>query len=442
MLAGATALGAVAGFGPSHDEKLVVHEWGTFTSLQGSDGVPMRWNPLESSRLPKFVYSWNEAGLGRFPTGLLSLGLKAALVTLQRMETPVIYFYTDKPQTVDLAVRFPKGGITEWYPQAPQIGPSVVRPGPVISRLDAGLHHCGVPSNFSLDSLFDGKNVKESIIHWPDLKILPMAGATMAAQLPSDSSGSHYFAARETDSAFVQAASFCPTNPTPECEKFLFYRGAGNFSTPLSVSMPSEGTVSLANGGLQVLSHVFLIDVAGNTGTLVSLDPLKPGDRRDLRFDPEHQSLPLAEVRKMLRAKMERALTDQGLFPREARAMVNTWDDSWFQEEGARVLYILPKAWTDETLPMTINPKPRKLVRVMVGRAEFITRSMERQLTYELTEAGNGDARGKQDLREAARKLGRFAGPVFEQALARTGFQSEKLGRIRALVYETRTAQR
>src|SRR5690348_6753656 len=92
LLIGAAALGT-AGMMGMPQKGLVVHEWGTFTSLQGSDGVPLRWNPLESSHLPRFVYNWNNAGLGRYPTGLLSLGQKSVLVTLQRMETPVIYFY-------------------------------------------------------------------------------------------------------------------------------------------------------------------------------------------------------------------------------------------------------------------------------------------------------------------------------------------------------------
>src|SRR5258708_38628683 len=70
----------------------VAHEWGTFTSVQGADGALLNWRPLESSRLPKFVYNWRNPGLGRQPIGELIPG-KSALVTLQRMETPVIYFY-------------------------------------------------------------------------------------------------------------------------------------------------------------------------------------------------------------------------------------------------------------------------------------------------------------------------------------------------------------
>ena len=43
----------------------------------------------------------------------------------------------------------------------------------------------------------------------------------------------------------------------------------------------------------------------------------------------------------MLRNDLEAALIAQGLFPKEAQAMVATWNDSWF-EEGSRLIYILP----------------------------------------------------------------------------------------------------
>src|SRR5436190_8614521 len=71
----------------------VAHEWGTFTSVQGSDGALLNWCPLETSILPKFVYDWPRAGFDRVNIGL---GSKGAMTSLQRMETPVIYFYADR----------------------------------------------------------------------------------------------------------------------------------------------------------------------------------------------------------------------------------------------------------------------------------------------------------------------------------------------------------
>src|SRR5947207_1836012 len=100
---------------------LVVHEWGTFTSVQGADGALMNWRPLQTAELPKFVYDWSHPGYNRSPSSAMFVS-KGGMVTLQRMETPVIYFYSDEEITANVSVKFPKGTITEWYPQARQIG--------------------------------------------------------------------------------------------------------------------------------------------------------------------------------------------------------------------------------------------------------------------------------------------------------------------------------
>ena len=37
----------------------VAHEWGTFTSVQGSDGALIAWNPFTAAELPPFVHERN-----------------------------------------------------------------------------------------------------------------------------------------------------------------------------------------------------------------------------------------------------------------------------------------------------------------------------------------------------------------------------------------------
>ena len=48
--------------------------------------------------------------------------------------------------------------------------------------------------------------------------------------------------------------------------------------------------------------------------------------------------------------------------------MVKTWESAWLGTDGTRVLYLLPLAWTDRTLPLKLTPAADVLVRVMVGR--------------------------------------------------------------------------
>src|SRR5438128_11216995 len=99
-VAGASGLLIAARPAPSY----VAHEWGTFTSVQGGDGVLLDWRPLETSRLPKFVYDWKDPGLNRRSAGGGATFTKTVLMTLQRMETAVIYFYADDKQGVDVTV--------------------------------------------------------------------------------------------------------------------------------------------------------------------------------------------------------------------------------------------------------------------------------------------------------------------------------------------------
>jgi hypothetical protein len=92
------------------DDGLVVHEWGTFLSMNGSDGISLDGMYHEEHALPGFVHARSKDQLHLPATSL-------------KGETPVIYFYTDRPQNVSVTVRFPKGIWTQWYPQAERVGP-------------------------------------------------------------------------------------------------------------------------------------------------------------------------------------------------------------------------------------------------------------------------------------------------------------------------------
>ena len=98
--------------GPSR-EGLSVHEWGTFTTVASPDGGSQEWQPLvEPPDLPCFV-------------NRMSLSNIKILPARARMETPVIYFYVQKPMPVSVRVDFPHGILTEWYPSAARAGVSL-----------------------------------------------------------------------------------------------------------------------------------------------------------------------------------------------------------------------------------------------------------------------------------------------------------------------------
>jgi hypothetical protein len=283
---------------------LVVHEWGTFTTKFGGDGVPVRWNPLATpSDLPKFVY-----GDPRSP--------KASIEGTVRMETPVLYFYSDVATRVSVGVHFPGGVITEWYPQ--------------------------------------GRRTRAAI-RWPKVMVLPGASAS----LPREDGDSHYYPARETDAAIVRVRRA----RGPQHEKFLFYRGVGTFDLPLSVR-PAGNGVAVTVTGPEPAGRVVVLERRADRAACRAVD-VTGGETLIARPEASEGALQALETELMS------LLVGAGLYEREARAMLETWRSTW-AEDGLRVLYVVPRAVTDAVLPIRIEPAPASLVRVLVGRAELV----------------------------------------------------------------------
>jgi hypothetical protein len=289
---------------------LVVHEWGTFTAVAGADGRAVVWRPFGGpTDLPCFVQRFGSS--------------KGSIWGTVRMETPVLYFYNSRETKLNVSVDFPQGLITEWYPRA------------------------AVTPAYFMDGDASGGSVA-----WRDVKVSP--GVT--EKFPVEAGESHYYAARATDAAPVQVAS--------EREKFLFYRGVGSFDLPLTASVIGDRQIVVETAADSEISGLILFhnyngerahQVHGNLRGRATLDV------GSVRTDFKSLSKDLTKI-----------LTEHGLYPREADAMIETWRDSWF-EEGTRLFFILPEAAVDSLLPLKIEPKPAAVDRVFVGRMEILT---------------------------------------------------------------------
>jgi hypothetical protein len=124
-----------------------------------------------------------------------------------------------------------------------------------------------------------------------------------------------------------------------------------------------------------------------------------------------------------LTSALEQILAGSGLYPREAKAMVDTWRDSWF-EEGTRVFYVLPDAAVDAMLPLTIEPRPSRVARVFVGRMEVITPATRAAVERAL---GAGDV-------GSLRPYGRFLAAISEQIFADPAVRLDRAAATR-LIY-------
>lgn len=282
-----------------------VHEWGTFTSIACKNGQPQVWRPLNgASDLPSFVYKIPDA----------QSNCKICTWAQVRMETPVLYFYSGHEIAVNVNVDFPGGKITEWFPKA-KIGNTSISWNNVILNPKSEICY--------------GQEAKES----------------------------HYYPARETDAIPLAVQGEKKT----EYEKFLFYRGVGNFDLPLSVQLKDQ-QIRINTAVSAQLGTVFLFE---NQAGKIGFQSIKLSSSETV---VERQ--PLTQSIEVVLSELEKSLLAQGLYPREAQAMLKTWRDSWF-EEGLRVFYFTPN--TEQILPLTITPKPTKTVRVLVGRIEILT---------------------------------------------------------------------
>ena len=323
----------------------IAHEWGTFTTVHGSDGGYLSGLYKEEEHLPNFVYS--HSGFSPDPAVQKGLYKEAAAVTV-KMETPVIYFYGDQSFDINVKVDFPNGSISQWYPRR-----NDGEENPINKDLDFSTPYKGW---IDWNAKVLAPNTGEEINTNPDL------------ETPT------WIRPRETDANLVKCGE--------EVEKFLFYRGVGNFELPLSLRMADDQTLSITNSGADDVGYAFVYEKWDNSPAKVWwTGQVTAGKEINITAPNE----PMTET--ALDEAFEEfvgALVDAGLFEKEARSMLNTWHESYFNSYGLKVFWIVPSSLTDEILPLELEPKPTGLARVLVGRTEILTPSFEKQITKEI----------------------------------------------------------
>ena len=388
-------LGSIVGLtGHARSSEITMHEWGTFTTVAGSDGRAINWLPLGGpSDLPCFVKHVNANVMAKVAPGAQAgaqipfEGLRSRMLAKVRMETPVIYFYSPTEFDASVAVSFNRGIITEFYPTPTQ--PSLA-----------------IYTNTLADPNFS------HTLEW-NVRVSPHEKPLF----PNGGTASHYYAARETDAT--------PLKVGVETEKFIFYRGIANFDVPIQTKLLANGDVEVWNLAVEgALPSVILFESRGGkmgyrvAGELAKADTLSP---------PELTS-DITSIRKELTKDLVRA----GLFPKEAQAMVETWKDSWF-EEGSRVFYILPTGSVSAILPLRILPAPTHAVRVFVGRQELIDDASMAAVKTAL----------EQNDTATLDRYGRFLSPIADRVIMTTADQTirEKVAKASKAAFAKYNAQ-
>lgn len=403
---GTALLVAAAAFGTAQsdsDDGLVVHEWGTFLAMNGADGVTLDGMYHEEHALPPFVHARSKDQL-RMPT----VSLKG--------ETPVIYFYTNRRQQVTVRVKFPDGVWTQWYPQASLVKPSVTQTG---SPLEA----------------------KNGFIAWR-AEILPGDTAKSAPAPPTTQTDALWNYARDVDAALVRTIDRTSGKERAESDRFLFYRGLGRAKLPLQMTSEKEGTLVYSTNETDAVSHLFVLRVENGKGVYRYIPALAPGERVNDVIPTMKGALPMPEFTRKIADDLADKLTEAGLYGKEARAMVNTWSQSYFQTDGVRVLFALPQSWTDRFIPMEVEPRPKKIVRVMVGRLELILPEREKQAETAIRDLASPDTTKREHAYAFLQEQGRYMEPVIRRTLQTTKSETVRTLCKRLLLTDTVTELR
>ncbi len=361
MAAGATAFPQDSGSG------LVVHEWGVLTMAQEASWSKARTGGIRldakrteiASPPPDFAASW---------TALVGKQIEEWKNRPLDIDKPVVYFYTDRLQTVTLRVGVPSGRPALWWPPVSDFSP---RP----PRLDWGNSFPNPPP--PIESI----EPKEGSLIWQGLQVDSSRGATRFRSVPKE----HWWqVARETDAATVSAQG--------QFERFVFYEALSPVTSSLSVEW-SEDSVVVRNTDTVPVSPVIAIRVQKSSVQLAAADTISSGE--ELRLAPNSSDISALESR----------LRRAGLFEKEAAGMAKIWRTEFFETDGLRVLYFMPETRIRSLLPMQIEPAPDKLVRVLLVHIECLSPGTIRDIDTLIAQLKSDDLNERDGATEALRKL-------------------------------------
>src|SRR5262245_4705840 len=231
----------------------VAHEWGTFTSMVGSDGIVLEGLQREEEALPRFVHDL----LRITEAERLRSKMPSSRVT-HKMETPVIYFHTDTPLRVRVDVWFSQGLMTQFYPLPAVVTPEL--PTMQAARVDM--------------SKIDGSALQWNVDLVPRTERAPREIPAVAATEP-------WAIARQVHAAWVRTAN---EGALPEAEHYLFYRGLGRWQPKLALALDGDGAVKLCNNMRDALPFVAVLELGPQGGRFAVGRPLDVGATQRLSW--------------------------------------------------------------------------------------------------------------------------------------------------------------
>ncbi len=377
---------ALAQAGPIYQ----LHEWGTFTTVAGSDGVLLSGLEREEEVLPAFVHAHHglqnggrpdpaelsrilqQHGTFGIPSTFKGLGRRPLAGVTVKMETPVIYFHSEEttPIRAKVKVGFEGGTISQWYPQRSG-GETLPEPPPSSDPKNK-------PTPLSA-WLLDFNKLYRGAIEWEIDVLSPAETRKQVLFKPNDNLG--WLRARQPVTNAVRTAG-------GETEGYLFYRGLGHFDPGLKTRVSADETLHLENHSGGRIPYLVAFELTAGKLRWTEMAGGLPAGGSTTIAESALKSEPAGFCEPLYRA-MATGLANCGLTDAEARSMVETWWHSYFEAPGLRVFWVLPREATERILPLEVSPPPTETVRVLVGRSEVLRPRQENQWLAASRKTGN-----------------------------------------------------
>jgi hypothetical protein len=376
LLAGAVGLLGAADEKKPDDpvQGFLVHEWGVWRVHNDvhAANADMRatWDEL-----PAFVYGqtttrdfprhWEEAKL---------------------VKKPVIFFHAPRAMEAEVRVDFPSGVPAVWWPATEN------------------------PAYFQDE--FRGRNTTpDRPVKYLQWKLQLKESLWKNRQLPERKplSKTHWMNTLREVKCDEVYAPVGQRNFGLEREKFVYYDGLLPHGDTVSIKIEKEH-VSLNNQAKTAIFDVWVIDNRDATKPRVGRLPRLDGsETKDVDLTAQKGERWAEDAGKALTAQLK----DAGLNEDEGAALTTIWSDEFFHSEGVTLLYRLPQEEYDRLLPLTVKPRPEKIVRVGLVQQVSCDPALAERVARLVKQLDDDEFEKREAAQRELTKIGRAAfGPL------------------------------
>ncbi len=370
---------AVAAMVSAAEQELEVHEWGVWVRNQTTHGTVLAAPKEEIDGLPGFVLRHEHDKEYPPKEG-------------QEFEwhKPVLHFYGSEGLAVSVKVQTPQGNPTAYYP------------------LPRFLE--------TKTTIIDGLREREySLQICSGLEWTGTLSAQAAGKLPQPEKDHWWHNLRQVPAQYFNTAA--------GCERFIFYEATARQEPLLTGRVGKDDCLTLHNAHTTASGRALLIANDGVRRYLRIIKGIEAAGTLKLRREELMQAPVTDEA--LLQAAREQWISF-GMNAEEARAIVNTWKPDPLGTPGFLLISCLPAEVYDAMFPLTITPRPSRVVRAGVifdtlpgedERLEWLP-ALWHALEERSAKFADEDFEIRQNTKKYFRRLGDLTRPLLQKLLA------------------------